>query len=292
MNNYELSTIIVTYNNENEIQRCLQSLHKAVSHIHTQLIIIDNNSTDETCREIDKSLKNFQHYSYIVNEKNLGFTKASNQALKQSTGEHILLLNPDTDLPEKIFSHLFKYFKNDRSLGVVSPQFLNSDGTIQSSCRRFPRHRDILYNILFLNKLFPGSKEFNYWKMGDFDHKSLKFVEQPQGAFLLTHREVLDKVGLLDESFPMFFSDVDWCWRIIEQKWKILFIPEVQIIHHKGRSVSQNKIPLVWSSHISFSIYFKKHYRGSKWKLINLLTGILLMLSAAIRSIYLFIFGR
>ena len=144
-------------------------------------------------------------------------------------------------------------------MGIVAPQFLNADGSIQPSCRRFPRHRDIVFHALGLNYLFPYSKLYNYWKMGDFDHQSQRFVDQPQGAFLLTHRRAFEDVGLLDENFPMFFSDVDWCRRFINKGWKITFTPEVKIIHHKGSSVynNRNRISLIWSSHISFYLYFQ-----------------------------------
>jgi GT2 family glycosyltransferase len=103
---------------------------------------------------------------------------------------------------------------------------------------------------------------------------------------LLARCEAVAQVGLLDEQFPMFFSDVDWCRRFIEKGWKILFVPGVQIIHHKGTSIYKNRVKMIWSSHRSFYHYFKKYYRGAFWGIINLITGIALILLATLRTIF------
>jgi len=285
MNTPVLSIVIVTFNNQREIRKCLESLSQLEDHFQIQLIIIDNNSSDKTRSIIRTALNTFQHHQLMTNAENIGYTRAVNQGLKVCEGRYILTLNPDTEIAPGIFPALFNRFEQDESLGIVSPQFRNSDGSIQPSCRRFPRHRDVLYNTMFLNRIFPYSKEFNYWKMGDFDHKSDRFVEQPQGAFLLTHRDALYEIGFLDERFPMFFSDVDWCRRFIDAGWKIGFVSGASIIHHKGRSVSQKRISLIWSSHASFSKYFVKYYRGIAWSFLNSLTYLYLMIFAAIRTI-------
>jgi hypothetical protein len=285
----DLSIIIVTYNHESEIKNCLLTLKNAIASFHAEIFIVDNHSTDTTVAVIKNLQANFDKkhdWSIIGNETNIGFTKAVNQGLAGSQGKFVLLLNPDTELPVGIFQPLIQIFERNNDVGIVSPQFHNPDGTIQQSCRRFPRHRDVIYNALGLNCLFCNSKEFNYWKMGDFDHQTKKEVEQPQGAFLLARREAVVQVGFLDERFPMFFSDVDWCRRFIEKGWKILFIPGVQIIHHKGTSIYKNRLKMIWSSHRSFYHYFTKYYRGAFWSLINFITGIVLILLATLRSIF------
>jgi len=279
----DLSIIIVTYNNEREIEQCLSSVKFAIQSLRAQLIIIDNDSGDNTVTLIKNQKSLFKRFNLIENNFNFGFTKAVNQGLKQATGNYVLLLNPDTKILPDTFKKLFPLFKKDEQIGIIAPQFLNADGSIQPSCRRFPRHRDVLFHILGLTYVLPHHKIFNYWKMGDFDHAATRYVDQPQGAFLLTHRKALEQVGLLDEQFPMFFSDVDWCRRQIENRWKILFTTEVNIIHHKGRSVYQNRVPLIWSSHISFYRYLKKYYPKGLWQILNFLMGGLLILAAVVR---------
>ena len=285
----DISIIIVTYNHEKEIIKCLKSLFTSLSSSRSQVIIVDNSSSDQTVANAQTLQHRFEplhEFLIIKNSFNEGFTHAVNQGLIKSNGDYILNLNPDTELTPGIFPVLKKSLTINRNSGVVSPQFLNTNKTIQPSCRRFPRHRDLFYNSMGLNILFPKSKEFNYWKMGDFNFETQQKVEQPQGAFLLTHRTALEQVGLLDESFPMFFSDVDWCRRFINKGWDILFIPEVKIIHHQGSSVFKNRIKMIWSSHRSFYDYFIKYYPGKKWCLINSCCMGLLLCLALLRSLF------
>ncbi len=277
-----LTIIIVTFNNEHEIGPCLLSVKLVAGAFSPQIIIIDNASRDQTKNVIQNHSRDI---SFIANEKNVGFTRAVNQGLAIARGHYLLLLNPDTELLENIFDDLLPIFEKQADVGIVAPQFLNADGSVQPSCRRFPRHRDVFYHLLALPWLFPGSGEFNYWKMGDFDHRTRRFVDQPQGAFLLIRRKTFEEVGLLDERFPMFFSDVDWCHRCINHGWKILFTPEAHIVHLKGRSVYPHRIRLICSSHLSFYRYFRKYYRSGFWGISNTLTGALLVGLAFIRMI-------
>jgi len=283
-----ISIIIVTFNHEQEITKCLTTFRSAITSFQTELFIIDNHSTDRTVSVSKKLLSNLEkkhHWSIICNETNKGFTSAVNQGVVRSRGKYVLILNPDTELPANLFKPLIEIFNKNNEVGIVSPQFRNPDGSIQPSCRRFPRHRDVIYNAIGLNWLFKESKKFNYWKMGEFDHQAQREVEQPQGAFLLARREAIEQVGLLDEQFPMFFSDVDWCQRFNKKGWKILFVPGVQIVHHKGTSIYKNRLKMIWSSHRSFYYYFQKYYRGTCWSFINHITGELLILLAILRSV-------
>lgn len=283
-----LSIIIVAYNHEHEIKNCLHTLKAAISSLQAEIFIIDNHSIDLTIAVAVNLLSNFDkrhRWSIICNKANRGFTRAVNQGLARSRGEYVLILNPDTELPEHIFQPLVQVIQDSSDVGIISPQFRNPGGSLQPSCRRFPRRRDVIYNALGLSCLFRKNKEFNYWKMGDFDHQAQREVEQPQGAFLLARRKAIEQVGPLDERFPMFFSDVDWCRRFVEQGWKILFVPGVQIIHHQGSSIYKNLLKMIWSSHRSFYHYFKKYDRSAGWTVINLITGEILITLALLRSI-------
>ncbi len=285
----KLSIIIVTYNHQHEIKQCLGSLIIALTDFRAEIFLIDNHSTDQTiavAQELLSALDRNLRWSIICNDSNRGFTQAVNQGLAQSQGDYVLILNPDTEVPPDIFSVLLQAMESDPKIGIVAPQFRNPDGTIQPSCRRFPRHWDVIYHALGLSWLFPNSREFNYWKMGDFDHQRQREVDQPQGAFLLARKAAVDQVGLLDERFPMFFSDVDWCQRFIGHGWKILFVPSVQIVHYKGTSIYRNRLRMIWSSHRSFYHYFKKYQRGIFEAMLNLLIGEILLGLALVRSIF------
>jgi GT2 family glycosyltransferase len=122
--------------------------------------------------------------------------------------------------------------------------------------------------------------------MGDFDHRTAAEVDQPQGACLLARPEVVAQVGLWDERFPIFFSDVDWCRRVRQEGWKIRFEPSVQIIHAQGVSVQQVRAAAIWSSHISFWRYLRKHAGNHWWQnFLNLAYGPLLIIAASVRLI-------
>jgi GT2 family glycosyltransferase len=282
----KFSIIIVTHNSDDEILPCLQALGQSSNAHQCEIIVIDNASADST----KKSLSAFQHstqsfaeFHAIYNQNNRGFTAALNQGIAIATAPFVLLLNPDTLIYPETLTKLELFLHDDSSIGIVAPQLKNSDGSVQPSCRRFPRHRDVVFTVFGLAAIFRKNSFFNGWRMGDFDHQYERFVDQPQGACLLTRSETVKKVGGWDEQFPMFFSDVDWCRRVIRAGYKILFTPEVHIIHHQGKSVLPNRAAMVLSSHRSFIRYFLKYYRGWKWWIPNFIVALILVMSGFMR---------
>jgi GT2 family glycosyltransferase len=283
----EFSVAIVTYNNENEISPCLDSLLRELHGFTHQIIVVDNQSSDHT-KEIIKQeyltrKKHPAQLHFIENKVNLGFTKALNQALEKCQGQYILVLNPDTVIKIGSLKRLRDALQQNSSVGVVAPQLLYSDGTVQPSCRRLPKYWDVVFELTGLSHLFRNSPTFNGWKMGDFDHLNRRKVDQPQGACLLFRSDVLKTVGYWDEGFPMFFSDVDWCRRVKNHGWEIMFEPEAKVIHHRGVSILQSRAKMIWSSHRSFYTYFKKHNRNLKFLFANAILGGILILSAVLR---------
>ncbi|MBN1480439.1 glycosyltransferase family 2 protein [candidate division KSB1 bacterium] len=260
---FDISVIIVTYNNSGVIARCLTSLSHALESYTSQIVVIDNDSTDNTL-SILKDADFWKPFSFtaveqIYNNVNRGYTKGVNQGFRLSAGRFVLLLNPDVIFPTNPFEPLLSELENDDKVGIVAPQLRFLDGTIQPSCRRFPKKRDVVFEFLGLSKLFHKNPFFNGWRMPDFDHQVSRDVDQPQGAFLLTRHDVLAVVGYLDDSFPMFFSDVDWCYRIKKLGWRIRYIATVYVYHLRGASVKQKRAHMIISSHRSFVDYFSKH---------------------------------
>ena len=193
------------------------------------------------------------------------------------------MLNPDVIFAENPFERLIQEFEQNPDIGVVSPQFRFLDEKIQPSCRRFPRKIDVLYEFLGLAKIFSRSAVYNAWRMPDFDHQHIRDVDQPQGAFLLTTPRVLDKVGFLDESFPMFFSDVDWCRRVMAHEWRIRFIASVFVYHFRGASVKQKRARMIISSHQSFVAYFRKYDKNWRNRCATKLVHLLLLMATPLR---------
>jgi len=290
-----IAIIIVTFQNAGEIAACLQSLIEAEPKRHVHLFLIDNASTDGTRQIIDATIDDLPNPRFIAdlvfNNNNLGFTRAINQGLARYSGMPennnipILFLNPDTILPPNNLAALLEKLYALPDTGVIAPQLIHRDGQIQLSCRRFPTHWDLFCELSGLSRLFPNSPHWNRWKMGDFDHQHTAEVDQPQGACLLARPEVIRQIGDWDERFPVFFSDVDWCKCVWERGWKIRFEPSVQIIHAQGVSVRQVQAAAIWSSHLSFWRYLRKHENNWRGKLLNLIFGPWLVIAAIIRMI-------
>ena len=281
-----LAIVIVTYNSHAEIGACLDALAAATTHYETRLHIIDNASPDGTGEWLTAAAARyapqFQLLDLIRNPTNRGFTAAVNQGLMRCRGDYLLILNPDVIIPPGALPELLAQLEADPAVGVVAPQLRYPDGRIQPSCRRFPRKRDLLVEI---SGLAPLLRLFGYrdWKMSDFDHRSSRFVDQPQGAFLLARRVVLAQAGLLDEQFFMFFSDVDWCARVAAAGWRIRFCSEVYVWHHKGASVYQSRAPMLVSSHRSFAAWFAKGDRRRFDRLGTIIVTFLLLVVLQLR---------
>lgn len=286
----KLSILIVTYNSSSTIGACMDSVLQELNELNAEVIVVDNNSSDATVSLLDEFSSENAKLRIKTNRTNRGFAVGNNQALEMARGQHILILNPDTILQRGVLNDLLIELERDVNIGAVAPQLQFPDGRIQRTCRRFPRHRDVIYNVFGLANLFPGSRQFNGWKMGDFDHKTRHEVDQPAGAALLVRGDLLRSLNGLDENFPMFFNDVDLCKRIKNAGFTIWYLPEYAIQHLGGVSVKQVKMKMTISSHVSFFRYFEKHFTLMYQQPMNFIVGILLYLSLIPRLAVLLLF--
>jgi len=190
-----------------------------------------------------------------------------------------------------IIKSLLAELHNHPAAGIVAPQLQFPDGRIQKTCRRFPTHMDVVYNIFGLSHFFPQSKRFNGWKMGDFNHQVQTQVDQPAGAALVVRGDLLRSLNGFDSNFPMFFNDVDLCKRVKDAGHEIWYLPDYVIQHLGGASVKQVKLKMTISSHVSFFRYFEKHFTHLYQQPLNFLAGILLYLSLIPRILLLLIPG-
>jgi len=289
----QLSILIVTYNSSDTIQACLESVFTACKDLLAEVVVVDNHSSDGTAEILEQIIPEHVTLSLQMNRTNRGFAVGNNQALKLARGEHIMILNPDTIVKPGTFAGLLSALRADETIGAVAPQLQFPDGGIQRTCRRFPTHGDVIYHVLGLASLFPQSKHFNGWKMGDFDHRSSQTVDQPAGAALLVRGELLRELRGFDENFPMFFNDVDLCKRIWEAGFEIWYLPAHVIQHLGGASVKQVKMQMTISSHVSFFRYFEKHFTRLYQQPFNFIVGVLLYAALLPRLLVLLIFkGR
>jgi GT2 family glycosyltransferase len=278
-----LSIIIVTWNSEEFIKNCLQSIFNTRGSIELEVIVIDNGSQDETVKIV-------QEFKPLVkpvfNQTNLGYAKGNNQGIEIARGEYILLLNPDVELKENSLRLMLDFMEEHKEVNGMGPQLLNLNGTIQPSCREFPDFSILLWEISGLSFLFPKSRLFGRWRMGYFDFQSSREVDQPMGSCLLLRRKTLEYAGVLDVNFPIFFNDVDLCYQIKKSGGKLYFFPDAKIFHYKGGSTQKVKPEMILSAHLSFFRFLSKYKKGIFNKILVYLSGVVLLLTVLFRLIF------
>ncbi|MGQ9696667.1 MAG: glycosyltransferase family 2 protein [Armatimonadota bacterium] len=256
----DLSVVIVNWNTCVHLRTCLESLgNQVIGYPQVEVIVVDNASTDGSAQMVRSQ---FPWVRLIANSENAGYAKGNNQGLVLAEGRFILLLNPDTIVPEGALEKLVSWMDRHPDVGAVGVRLLNPDGSVQPSCRSFPEPAYLLYESLGLAVLFPHSRRFGAYRMTWFDHNREMDVDQPMGSALAVRREALEDVGLLDEQFPLFFNEVDWCYRARQKGWRIVFTPEVEIVHYGGSSTSQVRLSAIAESHRSLVRFYRKHYRN------------------------------
>lgn len=258
INQIVLSVIIVNYQTGELLLNCIKSIYENNTIPTLQIIIVDNNSSDES---ISLVRKHFNGIKFILNDQNLGFAKANNQGLQVAQGEFILLLNPDTLILPQTLERSVEFLKNTSDAGVVGCKILNPDGSLQPSCKSFPGLWNHLFESTFLYKLFPKNRLFGKFYMTNFDYAEVKEVDMVIGAFLMTRKKYLEEICGLDERFFIYSEETDLCYRIRKTGRQVYFIPQAQIIHWSGKSTSQDPIEMFQQDHKSRYLFMKKHYK-------------------------------
>lgn len=253
----DLSIIIVSYNCKEYLKNCLRSVLKEVLKLSHEVIVVDNASTDAT---VEMLKKEFPYIILINNSINVGFSKANNQAVRQSKGKYILLLNPDTIVLGGAIERVVDFMENTKDSGAVGCKILNPDGSIQLGCvRSFPTISTKLFEQFYLWKLFSKSKLFGKHLMTYFNYKEVIEVDMLSGSFMLLRAKTLNEVGLFDENSFLYCDDIDICYRIKKAGWKIFYIPYAEIIHYGGRSTSQAMVKTLYESYKANDYFFTKH---------------------------------
>jgi len=266
----DLSIIIVSWNVCGLLEKCLISIYEHTRGISFEIFVIDNGSADKTVKIIKK---HFLKVKLIANQKNLGFAAANNQGIKKAKGDYILLLNPDTELKEDSFRKMIDLIKSKPKCGILGCHLENPDGSHQASVRRFPKFLDQGLILLKLHHLFPKLNCFKRYLYSDFDYSKESLVDQIMGACFMIKREVIQKIGMLDENFFVWFEEVDYCLRAKQVGWDIVYTPATSIIHHFGQSFKQIMTlekQRMWSRSLRY--YFLKHYSFLSFLVISALT--------------------
>jgi GT2 family glycosyltransferase len=258
-----LSIVTVTWNSEEDIAECLGSIYNNFydeSKLKVQTIVVDNNSSDNSVAVVENFIKVFPHdIKLIKNKENYGYTKGCNHGIKESYGDFVMLLNPDTQIQTDGLLKLVEYLKSRDDVGAIAPLLYTRNKTIQFSCRKFPRYIDLIFEVSALSTIFPSSRFFSRWKMKYFGHNEIAEVEQPMAAALMIKGDLLRKMNYLDERFYMFFNDIDICKQIYNQGYKIVFYPEATVYHKIGTSILKDRVRMIKAWNDDCLKYFKKN---------------------------------
>ncbi|MDX2191626.1 MAG: glycosyltransferase family 2 protein [Bacteroidota bacterium] len=264
-----LSIVIVSYNVSYFLEQTLRSVQKAIKSIDAEVFVVDNNSADNSVEMVKNK---FPFCTLIANTENVGFSRANNQAIRQSTGAYILLLNPDTVIQDDTLIKCVDYLNAHPEAGGLGVYMVDGSGNyLPESKRGLPTPWVALYKVIGLSFLFKKHKLFGKYHLGYLDKNQIHEVDVLSGAFMFLRKSVLDKIGLLDEDFFMYGEDIDLSYRITKAGYKNIYFPETQIIHYKGESTKKSSINYVFVFYRAMVIFARKHFTMTHAGLFSLL---------------------
>ncbi len=252
-----LAIIIVSWNAGEYLRKCLHSVCATMPVEDFEIWVVDNNSSDGTPDMIERE---FPEVNLIRNDRNLGFAAANNLAIRACRARYVCLVNSDVEVLEGCFETLLRYMQKQPDTGVTGPQLLNADGTVQPSCYGHPNRWNTLCHALGLAKLFPGNRWLNglygkYWPQTE-----LQAVEAMSACFLVIREQVLEQVGLLDEDFYIYWEDFDFCTRVQDAGWQIVYVPQAKAVHYGGASSANAPVRFMIETERACLHYWRKHH--------------------------------
>src|SRR6185369_7949700 len=242
----KLSIIILNYNTKELTKKCIESIVGTVTSIPYEIIVVDNGSSDGSVDEIKSAKFKVQNYSsklkVIETGENVGFAKGNNAARDVVKGEYVLFLNSDTIIHPNSIEKTVVYLDEHKDVGVVTCKLVLADGSLDRDARRsfITPWIGLTHLFLRLDRLFPTSKLFAQYWYGYISPDATHEVDVIQGAYFLTRKEILDKVGWFDEDYFLDAEDIDLSWKIKHAGWKLIYYPEVSILHLKGATKGNN----------------------------------------------------
>jgi GT2 family glycosyltransferase len=277
-----LSVCIVNWNTHDDLRACLRALEThPYMRGEQEILVVDNASADGSA---DMVRAEFPGVNLIANAANENYAHGTNQALAAATGDLILLLNPDVEVLPGALDRLAGALTADRKIGAVAARLMYPDGRTQPSVRGFPDPLPVLYDILGLARLFPKSRTFGAYRMTYFDYEQDGSAPQPMASCFMLTRQALEAVGPMDERFPLYFNDVDWCLRCRDAGLEILYLAGAKVLHGHGGTTRRVRKAAVWESHRALLRLYEKHYRKNTPRLLYALLTALITLGAWART--------
>ena len=260
----KISVVIVNYNVKYYVGQCIDSVRRALRGIDSEIIVVDNHSRDGSVDYLSK----IEGVRIIESGHNLGFSKANNIAIRQSTAEYVLMLNPDTIVAEDAIRMIIDFADSHPQAGGIGVRMHNDWGTTARESRRgLPSPMTSFYKMIGLSKRLPQHRKFGRYYMGWLPWDSPSRIEVVSGACFLVRRKALDKVGLMDEDYFMYGEDIDLSYRLLKGGWENWFVP-ADIIHYKGESTQKTSFNYVHVFYNAMLIFMRKHYSHLSWLII------------------------
>lgn len=261
----DVSVIIVNFNTKDLLHECLTSVFADTPPIAFEVLVIDNGSTDGS---VEMVRLDFPRVRLIVNQSNEGFAKPSNVGMRQSVGSYVFLLNSDTIVKPGALATLKFFLDAHPEAGACGPMLMNPDGSVQHSVKGFPGLWTHACDMLLLDRLFPGSRFFGRGEMSYFSYNTTQEVDHVMAAAFLVRRGVLERTGMFDERFSIYYNDMDWCYRMKQDGWRIYYVSGAHIIHYHGRTVAQINRDLRYfqEMHNNVMLFYQKHY--GRWSVM------------------------
>lgn len=256
----DISVLVVTWNVEDIIEECLKSLFK-YTNLNCEVIIVDNDSSDNTCEVIKNKFKN--KVKLIESKENLGFSKANNVALKYAKGKYIFYMNPDVIFVEDILNKMISVLETNRDIGIVSPRLLNVDKSLQISYSNFPGVKKTLFDDFKLGRLLSKDLKMKYYQTKVKSDEN-RYVDWTHGAAHLCRYEDVKKVNGYPDSYFMYGEDTEFCMVFLDDlSKKVYYLAECRLIHLGGYSEKQvlNSKKIIYGTNAS--LYFVRKYYGS-----------------------------
>ena len=280
-----VSVVIVSFNVRGFLESLINSLRRSLEGIESEIVVVDNSSDDDT---VEFLKKNFQDVKLIENHLNLGFGKANNQGVEASSGEYLLLINPDAVVGENTIREMLAFSKEHPDAGATSCKVLNADGTLQKTCRRgFPTPWVAFTKISGLSAVFPRTRLFGRYNLTYLNPEEDHEVDAIGGSFMFIPRHVFEEVSGFDEDYFMYGEDIDLCYKIKRAGYKVYYTPSTSAIHFKGESTRRSNINQTYEFYRAMSVFVEKRYGMNT--LLSRLLRLAILLNRQMRSAVLWL---
>ncbi|PHR69041.1 MAG: glycosyl transferase family 2 [Lutibacter sp.] len=252
----QLSVIIVNYNVQYFLELCLQSVQEALEEIDSEIIVVDNNSIDDSCKMVSEK---FPKVICIRNNKNIGFAKANNQGVTKAKGQYVLILNPDTVVAKDTFKKILKFAKSRQNFGALGVKLIDGKGTfLPESKRGIPTPKVSFYKLIGFTSKSTGKYYANHLKENETG-----IVDILVGAFMFMRRKVYNEVKGFDERYFMYGEDIDLSYKILNKGYQNYYFADTQVIHYKGESTINDMKQLRYF-HKAMEIFYDNHFKLNK----------------------------